>query len=250
MWAHRLVRGPGVCCACQRTSARLCVPLPPPPGTHTSLMETPGLQSSCLAARGPRPERAHHRLAPLKGTRQTQGPGEPPPELWGGPSQGRVSGVPRSSSPVFLHAEGPPSADLPRVWVSREVVGDFCGDQEGFDHRLQARRPHQTRVQSRQGHRPAQVRVAVNACGQHQRLSVWGGPRGAAHGIPGAMGGHGGTRAGTRPRGTFPQDLLGAHQCGQWRPSCGHAHPEIPAGLHHKEAAALLVLRFYSKMQR
>lgn len=74
-WAHRPVRGPGVCCARQRTSARLCVPLPAPPGTHTSLMETPGLQSSCLAARGPRPERAHRRLAPSRGRGRPRGPG-------------------------------------------------------------------------------------------------------------------------------------------------------------------------------
>ena len=35
-WAHRLVRGPGVCCARQRPSAHLCVPLPAPPGAHVS----------------------------------------------------------------------------------------------------------------------------------------------------------------------------------------------------------------------
>ena len=83
-------------------------------------------------------------------------------------------------------------AGLPRVWGSQEVVGDFCRDWEGFDHRPQAGRPHQTRAQSRQGHLPAQGRVAANACGQHQRLSVWGGPRGAAHTSPGGHGRPGG----------------------------------------------------------
>ena len=90
---------------------------------HTSLMETPGLQLSRLAVQGPRPERSHHRLAPLKGTRKTQGPGEAPPghpcglhaELWGGPSQGRVyPGSPEAPAQCFPMQRARPPCRSPK----------------------------------------------------------------------------------------------------------------------------------------
>ena len=77
---------------------------------------------------------------------------------------------------------------------------------------------------------------------------------------PGGQGGPGGNLSpraflgGQRPAGS-PQPEVGLpplarHLCGQRCPLHGHAHPEISVILNHKEAAAFLILRVYSKIQR
>lgn len=111
-WAHR----PAQVCAVMRVSGRVHACVCPSRHHRAHVPDgDPGLQSSCLAARGPRPGAGTPPTGPLKGRGRPRGPGAstwaPTPgsaSLWGGPSQGRVPGVPRGSSPVLLHAEGPP----------------------------------------------------------------------------------------------------------------------------------------------
>lgn len=68
-WAHRRF----VAQVCAVRVSGQCTPVCPSRlQAHTSLMETPGLQSNAWLPEEPRPERAHRRLAPSQGTRQTR----------------------------------------------------------------------------------------------------------------------------------------------------------------------------------